>query len=50
MDISLIIMAVLYILAGVNHFVMPKFYMRIMPRYIPFHKFMVIMSGIAEIV
>ena len=50
MSMSLIIMAVLYILAGINHFVMPRFYMRIMPRYIPFHRFMVIASGIAEIV
>jgi len=42
-------MAVLYILAGINHFVMPQFYLRIMPRYIPFHRFMVIASGVAEI-
>ncbi|MBL4734909.1 MAG: DoxX family protein [Flavobacteriales bacterium] len=49
MDTSLTVMAGLYIVAGLNHFVMPKFYMRIMPRYIPFHRFMVISSGIAEI-
>jgi len=42
-------MAVLYILAGINHFVMPRFYIRIMPRYIPFHRFMVVASGFAEI-
>jgi len=49
MDISAIVMGGLYTLAGINHFLMPKFYMRIMPRYIPFHRFMVIASGIAEI-
>ena len=42
-------MAGLYILAGVMHFVSPKFYLRIMPRYIPYHKGLVLISGIAEI-
>ena len=46
---TLLVMAVLYILAGINHFVMPRFYMRIMPRYIPFHRFMVMASGMAEV-
>ena len=49
MEFSLKFMALMYILAGINHFVMPKFYMRIMPQYIPFHRFMVISSGAAEI-
>lgn len=49
MEISLYIMAGLYILAGVNHFVMPKFYMRIMPKYVPSHRVMVLVSGVAEI-
>ena len=48
-EISLYIMAILYILAGVNHFYQPKFYMRIMPPYIPWHKFMVYLSGAIEI-
>ena len=42
-------MGLFYILAGVNHFVMPRVYMRMMPRYVPFHQFMVIASGIVEI-
>lgn len=42
-------MAALYILAGLNHFRTPKLYLRIMPPYIPYHKTMVILSGIAEI-
>ena len=48
-EISLYIMAVLYILAGANHFVKPKFYLRIMPPYIPWHKAMIYISGAAEI-
>lgn len=44
------LMAVLYILAGINHFRKPKLYERIMPPYIPAHKSMVILSGIAEMV
>lgn len=48
-EISLIIMAVLYIIAGIMHFIFPKFYLRIMPPYIPFHKAMVYLSGVAEI-
>ena len=42
-------MAALYMLAGINHFIMPKFYLRIMPPYIPWHKAMVYLSGAAEI-
>ncbi|MGS2737840.1 DoxX family protein [Sinomicrobium sp. M5D2P17] len=45
----LYIMAALYILAGINHFARPKMYMRIMPAYIPAHRTMVNLSGVAEI-
>ena len=45
----LYLMAALYIFAGVMHFVKPKMYLRIMPRYIPNHKLMVTLSGVAEI-
>ncbi|PIX10368.1 MAG: hypothetical protein COZ75_01975 [Flavobacteriaceae bacterium CG_4_8_14_3_um_filter_34_10] len=44
------VMAVLYILAGINHFRKPKLYERIMPPYIPARKSMVILSGIDEMV
>ncbi|MBI2721213.1 MAG: DoxX family protein [Bacteroidetes bacterium] len=47
---SLIIMSLLYILAGINHFVHPDFYLKIMPPYIPFHRAMVVLSGICEFV
>jgi uncharacterized membrane protein len=46
----LYIMALMYIIAGVMHFVKPKMYMRIMPSYLPNHKLLVHLSGIAEIV
>jgi uncharacterized membrane protein len=49
MHFSIYIMSALYIVAGINHFVMPKFYLRIMPAYIPWHKTLNILSGIAEI-
>lgn len=45
----LYLMACMYILAGIFHFIKPKIYMRIMPRFIPNHKAMVYWSGVAEI-
>ena len=42
-------MAGLYVFAGTNHFIKPKMYMRIMPRYLPNPKFLVLLSGISEI-
>ncbi len=46
----LYIMAVMYAAAGVMHFIKPKIYMRVMPRYLPNHKLLVYLSGIAEII
>ncbi len=45
----LYLMAALYIIAGVMHFIKPKMYLRIMPRYLPQPKLLVSLSGIAEI-
>ena len=45
----LYLMAGIYILAGINHFLKPKMYMRIMPRYLPNHKLLVSLSGVFEI-
>lgn len=45
----LYIMSALYIIAGVYHFIKPKMYIRIMPKYLPNHKLLVYVSGIAEI-
>lgn len=42
-------MAAMYIFAGTMHFIKPKAYLRIMPRYLPSHKALVFWSGVAEI-
>jgi uncharacterized membrane protein len=42
-------MAAMYIIAGAMHFIKPKVYMRIMPRYLPYPKQLVLLSGISEI-
>jgi uncharacterized membrane protein len=42
-------MAVLYIAAGIWHFVRPQFYLAIMPPYLPAHKALVFWSGVAEV-
>jgi uncharacterized membrane protein len=46
---SLWIMAIFYVVAGIAHFVNPSFYMEIVPPYIPRHRQVVFLSGIAEI-
>ncbi len=46
----LYLMAAIYVLAGTLHFIKPKIYLRIMPRYLPFPKSLVYLSGLAEIV
>jgi uncharacterized membrane protein len=43
-------MSLLYSAAGVYHFVNPKFYLRIMPSYLPFHLPLVYISGAAEVI
>ena len=39
----------MFVAAGINHFVRPKFYEAIMPPYVPAHREMVQASGVAEI-
>lgn len=46
----LYLMASLYILAGLNHFRKPQFYIRIIPSYFPNPKLLNILSGGAEII
>ncbi|WP_394975740.1 MauE/DoxX family redox-associated membrane protein [uncultured Croceitalea sp.] len=46
----LYVMALMYIFAGLMHFIKPKAYLRIMPRYIPNHKALVFWSGLAEVI
>jgi uncharacterized membrane protein len=43
-------MALLYILAGILHFVFPEMYQRIIPPYIPGKRTVVYLSGILEII
>lgn len=40
---------VLFIAAGVLHFVRPGFYLKIMPPYLPWHYELVLISGVLEI-
>ena len=40
---------VLFVLAGLNHFRNPQFYVRIMPPYLPWHLELVYLSGAAEV-
>ena len=47
--IALVVAAVFYTGAGVLHFVKPEFYLKIMPRYLPWHVELVQISGVAEI-
>lgn len=43
------LIAAIFILAGTLHFIKPGMYVRIMPDYIPSHRLMVYLSGVAEI-
>lgn len=44
------VMAVIYIIAGINHFRVPKLYLKIIPPYIPNASLVNKVSGILEIV
>lgn len=46
----LYLMAFIYLIAGVFHFLKPKIYLRIMPPYLPAPKALVYASGAAEII
>jgi uncharacterized membrane protein len=48
--VTKVIFGLLFIAAGVNHFVDTPFYMSIMPPYLPWHYTLVIVSGVAEII
>ncbi len=47
--LSLYLLAIFLIGAGVMHFVRPEFYLRIMPDYLPWHLELVYLSGVGEI-
>jgi uncharacterized membrane protein len=44
------VLGVSFVLAGANHFLNPELYLQIMPSYLPWHLFLVYLSGIFEIV
>ncbi|GIW41431.1 MAG: membrane protein [Candidatus Binatia bacterium] len=44
------VMGVFYVVAGTMHFVRPEFYLRIMPEYLPYHRELVFLSGVCEVV
>jgi uncharacterized membrane protein len=48
--VMLWLMGILYVAAGINHFVRPVFYAKIMPPYLPWPFELIYASGIAEIV
>ena len=47
--LSIYAMGVAYAYVGIMHFVNPSFFMHIMPPYLPYHKELVYLSGLAEI-
>jgi uncharacterized membrane protein len=42
-------LAIAFVLAGINHFVNPAFYLRMMPPVLPAHLFLIYLSGIFQI-
>lgn len=44
------LLGVLFIAAGMNHFVDPSTYLRMMPSYLPFPLALVYLSGVGEVV
>lgn len=42
-------MAAFYVAAGINHFIHPEFYMKIMPPWLGLHEALIIISGVCEI-
>ena len=42
------LLGLLFVAAGLNHFINPDFYLKIMPPYLPWHLFLVYVSGIVE--
>ena len=48
-NLLLYVMAIVYVAAGLNHFINPKFYTRIMPPWLPYPLMLVNISGVCEI-
>ena len=48
-SVGLLLLALFWIVAGLNHFRDPAFYLRIMPPWLPAHEALVAWSGVAEV-
>ena len=48
--ITVYIMALFYINVGIGHFISPDFFLVIVPDYLPYHLFLVYISGLFEII
>jgi uncharacterized membrane protein len=47
--IALLLLSAFFVAAGVNHFLSPDFYAAIMPPYLPWHRELVALSGVCEL-
>ncbi|RFS14914.1 MauE/DoxX family redox-associated membrane protein [Emticicia sp. C21] len=47
--IGLYLAVLLFVVAGISHFTQERFFIKAMPPYIPYHRAMVLISGVAEI-
>lgn len=47
--VNLILLSLFFIAAGVNHFLLPQVYMRVMPPYLPYPLELIYVSGFFEI-
>ncbi len=45
----LLVMCLVYVSAGINHFLNPAFYLKIMPSYLPYHLELIYISGVCEV-
>lgn len=45
-----VVFGLFFVAGGLNHFINPDFYLKIMPPYLPLHSELIIISGVAEIV
>jgi uncharacterized membrane protein len=43
------IFAGLFVVGGIGHFVVPDVYVKIMPSYLPYHRALVLLSGVFEV-
>lgn len=43
------LLGLFFVVGGLNHFISPDFYLKIMPPYLPWHLFLVYLSGFFEV-